>query len=177
LRWQQLRNILFIIMFAGIALQSSGLIDQVTGRYKVIDGDSLEYKGSRIRLKGIDAPELSQTCENDSGRSFDCGRDARSALQSIIGRAEIDCSSSTKDRYGRKLAYCTKGEIDINAEMVRQGWAIAYERHITSYTLVQLEAERTKRGLWAGTFEAPEDYRKRHRRTEGSLGDTAEDDD
>jgi endonuclease YncB( thermonuclease family) len=164
-------------MFIGIVIQSSGLIEQVTGRYKVNDGDSLEYKGSRIRLKGIDAPELSQTCTNGSQKEFDCGRVAKSALQAIIGSAEIDCSSATKDRYGRKLAYCKRGNLDINAEMVRQGWAIAYENHITSYTLVQFEAERAKRGLWAGTFETPENYRNSHRRGESNLGVGVDDDD
>ncbi len=176
-RWHELRNILFIVLFAAIALQSSGLIGKVTGRYKVIDGDSLEYKGSRIRLKGIDAPELNQTCKNGHREEFNCGHDAKAALQSIIGREEINCASATKDRYGRKLAFCTKEGLDINMEMVRQGWAIAYERHVSVYTFAQLDAERAKRGLWSGSFEVPEDYRKRHRRAESNLGETAEDDD
>ncbi len=176
-RLRTIGNLLFIILLVALALRNSGLIGNVSGRYAIVDGDSLEYKKQRIRLKGIDAPELNQTCSDRSGAEYKCGREAKQALQDLIGSGEISCAGITTDRYQRKLAYCARDDLDINKEMVRQGWAVAYERHVSSYLFAQAEAKKARRGLWAGTFEAPEDYRKRHRRAESNLGESSEDDD
>ena len=84
---------------------------------------------------------------------------------------EVSCSSVETDRYGRAVAVCKIGDLDINKEMVRLGWAVAYSRHSLSYVRVEADAKKAKRGIWAGSFEAPEDYRARLRLVRGDLGE------
>lgn len=129
--------------------------DDVTGRGRVSDGDSLVIGGRRIRLQGIDAPELDQTCTRD-GQNFACGRLAREVLIKMVGDRTVACRSAGTDRYGRMLGVCRVGETDIAEEMVRQGWAVAYG----GYHFDELAARRDGVGLWAGTFDTPQDWRR-----------------
>jgi endonuclease YncB( thermonuclease family) len=84
---------------------------------------------------------------------------------------EVSCSSIETDRYGRAVAVCKVGDLDINGEMVRLGWAIVYSRHSLSYVRAEAEAKKAKRGIWAGAFEKPENYRARQRLVRGDLGE------
>ena len=84
----------------------------------------------------------------------------------------MSCTSIETDRYGRAVAVCKRGDFEINAEMVRLGWAVAYSRHSLSYVRLEAEARRAQRGIWAGRFETPEDYRARQQRlVQGNLGE------
>ncbi len=172
--WRTARDtVYFLAVLTAVLgmLNQYGLIEleALTARYTVNDGDSLEFNGERLRLRGIDAPELHQTCNDRYAMPYDCGRDAKRALQKLIGSSEIKCNLTSTDRYNRKLAYCTKGGLDINREMVRQGWAVAYTSLVSTYTLAEREARNERRGIWAGTFQSPEEYRSEHRRTSGSI--------
>jgi endonuclease YncB( thermonuclease family) len=134
----------------------------VTGPATVIDGDSLSIAGWQIRLQGIDAPEWEQTCTDASGAAWPCGRSAARELGRLIKGAGLTCKPSDFDRYDRVLATCTLPDgTDVNAWLVRQGWAVAFgrSRHIA---LAEAEAKAGKRGLWAGTFERPSQWRERH---------------
>ncbi len=131
----------------------------VSGRAVAIDGDSLRLDGRELRLEGIDAPELAQGCEADS-RPVACGREARAALAALLAGGEIACRLGREDRYGRPLARCTRDGRDIAAAMVERGLALAYG----DYETQELAARQARRGLWAGSFERPEDWRRRHPR-------------
>ena len=133
--------------------------ETVTGSGYAIDGDSLRLAGRELRLLGIDAPELHQTCERD-GQSYSCGRIAQQALADFLRRGPLTCHIGERDRYGRGLATCTSGEADINAALVREGLAVSYG----GYDAEENEARAARRGLWAGTFERPADWRHRHPR-------------
>jgi len=98
------------------------------GGVHVSDGDSLRIDGERIRLWGIDAPELSQKCEK-MGVAYDCGITARDALVRQIGDTPISCETVNTDRYGRTVARCFVCGKDLGGLMVRQGWALDYERY------------------------------------------------
>jgi endonuclease YncB( thermonuclease family) len=179
--WRTARDaVYFLAVLAAVLgmLNQYGLIELETlsGRYTINDGDSLEYKGERLRLRGIDAPELSQTCNDKFGMQYECGREAKRALQKLIGSSDMSCNLTSTDRYNRKLAYCTIEGLDINKEMVRLGWAVAYTDHVSTYTLAEREARNERRGIWAGTFEKPADYRIRNRRTSGSIIADSDDD-
>ncbi len=147
------------------------MIDLGTGSVQVVDGDSLRNGDTDIRLYGIDAPEYRQSCKDKHGTEYSCGKQSTIALRGLVKAQEVSCSSIETDRYGRAVAVCKVGDLDINGEMVRLGWAIAYSRHSLSYARAEAEAEKAKRGIWAGAFEKPEDYRARQRLVRGDMGE------
>ncbi|MFC6491117.1 thermonuclease family protein [Nitratireductor sp. GCM10026969] len=126
----------------------------LSGPVRIADGDSLVIEGERIRLHGIDAPELGQSCRRDEA-AYDCGRRARQELVWLAERRDVTCRGAERDRYGRLLARCEAGEQDLGLTMVESGWAIAYGDHFEA----EAAARRARRGLWAGTFEQPAQWR------------------
>ena len=128
---------------------------------KVTDGDSLRAGDIRIRLHGIDAPEMKQKCKFADGNSYHCGIAARNHLIKLIQPpTEIRCQTITKDRYGRFVMRCFKAGIDLNAAMVRDGWAVAYRRYAKDYIAEENQAKALKKGLFAGAFQKPEQWRR-----------------
>lgn len=125
------------------------------GRLHVADGDSLTLDGVRVRLLGIDAPEQDQTCVL-AGTRHPCGREAREHLLHLIGGRDVTCAWGREDKYGRRLGRCRAGTTDLNAEMVRSGWAVAYG----GFEREEAEARAHGRGLWSGDFVLPEDFRR-----------------
>lgn len=126
------------------------------------DGDSFRLGERRYRLYGIDAPELHQQCKDASGENWPCGTRARTELRRIIGTDPLECRAVTTDRFGRIVATCMAGTRDIAEEMVRAGYATADERPGASspYRQAQAQARESKRGLWAGSFEMPQEWRR-----------------
>lgn len=139
----------------------SGPLKTLNGPVYVIDGDTLVLGKKRIRLKGIDAPEIQQQCVR-AGSGYDCGQEARNILRGRIGRSPIRCETEGRDQYGRDLAHCYLGQTDLNGWMVEQGWAASYG----DYQREEREARRNRRGIWAGQFEQPSQWRKEHRNEE-----------
>ena len=133
--------------------------DTLSGRARLVDGDTIEVAGHSVRLHGIDAPETSQSCTDGDGRAFACGAAATEALRGLIGGGEVACAGDQHDRYGRLIAVCRSGGVELNREMVRLGMAVAYERYSDDYLPQQVEAYKAGRGLWAGEFEQPSDVR------------------
>jgi endonuclease YncB( thermonuclease family) len=128
----------------------------------VIDGDTLEIQGRRIRLHGIDAPESGQTCSAD-GKTYRCGQQAALALADKIGRETVSCQPKDTDRYGRVVAVCRIGAEDLNAWMTLKGWALAYREYSGDYVWAEDAAKQAHKGIWVGEFEPPWDWRKKKR--------------
>lgn len=120
----------------------------MTGVASVIDGDTLEIHGERIRLFGIDACESRQLCEDASGHPYRCGQQAALALADHIGSRTVRCEGKTRDRYGRLVAICYLGDEDLDAWMVSQGLALAFRKYSTLYVPQEEDAQAAKRGLW-----------------------------
>jgi endonuclease YncB( thermonuclease family) len=152
-----------ILMGSGLLIYAfrGSLQRDITGAAEAIDGDSLRMQGEEMRLKGIDAPEFLQVCRV-SGRETPCGREARAALRKLLASGLATCIGDERDRYGRLLVHCRVRGIDINAAMVRDGQAVAFG----SYEREEAEARAAYRGLWAGEFDRPRDWRARHPRGE-----------
>ena len=132
------------------------------GRVRVLDGDSLDISGARIRLEGIDAPEWRQTCIDPKGQTWSCGQTAAQELRSYIGGRELTYARHGVDRYNRILATCSVSDgSDVNAWMIRQGWAVA-SGDAGHYRSEQHAAEAAKRGIWSGTFLLPREWRRQH---------------
>lgn len=155
--------LLALILVAAPAAAQQGTT--IIGRASVIDGDTLEVRGERIRLGGIDAPESRQTCMDQAGAPYPCGRRAADALDEFAGgQGQVTCVVSTKDRYGRFIAECFKGRVNINALMVTAGWAIPYRRYGGErYATHEASAKAARRGVWQGSFTEPEAFRRRNR--------------
>ncbi len=134
----------------------------IVGLPTIIDGDTLDVKGNRIRLNGIDAPESSQTCKM-SGETYRCGLQAKAFLRKLIGLGEVNCNPLNKDRYGRTVATCLIDERDIGMTMVANGWALAYREYDLVYVAQENEASNAGLGMWAGAFVEPWLWRKGQR--------------
>ena len=133
--------------------------ETLSGVPSVIDGDTLDLHGQRIRLHGIDAPESRQLCRK-SGQSVRCGQNAALALDALIRHRPVKCEQKDKDRYGRVVAVCRLGSTDLNGWMVQQGHALAYRSYSEDYVRQEAEAQQLKRGVWAGAFDYPWDWRR-----------------
>lgn len=121
----------------------------------IVDGDTFDLDGVRIRINGIDAPEYGQNCG-----SWDCGAEALEYLQSLISSGPIECESLGDDAYGRIIGKCTVTGQDIGAAMVRRGLAYAYVKYSTEYVPEEEVARTQAVGLWGGNFQRPWDFRQ-----------------
>lgn len=156
-----------IVKIAALALLLVSTVPHETvaepliGQASVIDGDTLELHGERIRLMGIDAPESGQLCQLH-GEPWRCGQTSALALADHIEGKTITCVGDDLDRYGRTLAVCRLGPEDVNRWMVEQGWALAYRKYSTAYIVDEDTARAGRRGIWASVFTPPWDWRKNH---------------
>ena len=129
---------------------------------KVVDGDSLELDGARIRLEGIDAPEYHQQCKDNAGKSYACGQVSLDYLKSLVKGQEITCQCADEpDRYGRKLCECFADGLSLNQEMVRAGQAVSYRSE--KMNVLEKNAKKEKAGIWQGKFMHPALYRTLYR--------------
>jgi endonuclease YncB( thermonuclease family) len=149
--------VVFLAVVAiGAAKLSGNQADAGPGAVRVIDGDSLQADGVEVRLWGIDAPEFNQTCVRN-GTTHPCGREARARLKALVESAGIQCKGFGSDQYGRLLAVCRTPNGEVNAAMVREGFAFSYG----GYASEEAEAKSAMRGVWAGEAEQPRAFRER----------------
>jgi endonuclease YncB( thermonuclease family) len=131
------------------------------GQASVIDGDTIEIHGARIRLFGIDAPESGQLCPAQ-GKTYPCGKQAALVLADKIKGHVVECRPKNQDQYGRPVAVCFAAGEDINGWMVAQGWALAYRQYSMDYVNQEHDAANSKLGIWKYEFEKPWDWRRKH---------------
>ena len=143
--------------------QNKQLDFNIVGRATVIDGDTITIKNDKIRFSGIDAPEKNyrgqtQFCKGPKGL-WACGKKASSELKKLIDGQEVQCTNEGKDRYGRTLSICYANGVDLQAEMVRSGMAVAYLRYSNRYENEMVDAMNAQAGIWGGPFVEPEQWR------------------
>jgi endonuclease YncB( thermonuclease family) len=134
---------------------------QFRGPAFAVDGDTLDVAGSRVRLEGVDAPEIGQMCNGGSGGTWACGKDARRALEMLANSGEVACENKGLDKYGRHLGVCFAGGKDLNAEMVRMGLAWAFVKYSATYVAEEAEAKAAQRGIWKNETEPAWIYREK----------------
>ncbi|RVC63986.1 MAG: thermonuclease family protein [Mesorhizobium sp.] len=137
----------------------------IAGVASVIDGDTIEVHGQRIRFNGIDAPESRQYCDDAKGFEYPCGRRSAEALDAFLAASEpIHCAFVTWDRYGRFVGDCARADgVSVAAWMVEHGQALDWPKYSNgAYAARQAKAEAAKAGLWAGSFQTPWDWRAQH---------------
>ena len=150
---------IFVLLLAALASVAHA---DVTGRASVIDGDTIEIHGQRIRLFGIDAPESAQLCLAENKR-WRCGQQAALALDDKIAGRPVACTEKDRDRYGRIVAVCRLAGEDLNAWLVTEGWALAYRRYSKDYVDEEETASAARKGIWRGTFVPPWNWRRGQR--------------
>jgi endonuclease YncB( thermonuclease family) len=129
------------------------------GRAEAVGGDLLRVAGTTVRLAGIEAPERQQTC-GAGGRRYRCGAAAEAALGRLVNGRTLTCTLSGSDSAGRALATCTRGNLDVNGELVRLGHAFAAGGLFASYSGLERQARDAKAGIWAtGDVERPAEFR------------------
>jgi endonuclease YncB( thermonuclease family) len=133
----------------------------ITGKPRVIDGDTIHIGDTKIRLHGIDAPEMKQTCRTSKGKEQMCGVLAKQALERLVKGQDVTCKGDTRDRYKRLIAVCYVGQLNINEQMVADGWALAYRRYSTDYVRAETLAKSRREGMWRTEFVPPWKWRKR----------------
>lgn len=131
----------------------------ISGTPLVLDGDTLDFNGLRVRLFGIDAFERDQLCVHEDGSRYACGQVAREALVVAIARLPVSCTKRDVDRYGRMVAVCRTRDGDLGARVVADGAALAYRQYSSDYVDEEDAARTARRGVWSGQFDTPWDHR------------------
>lgn len=160
--WRKLVDYGLTLILLGLLILLAARLDRVETRKAqgtaiVNDGDSITLGSERIRMRGIDAPEYQQICRKD-GTDYPCGKLARQSLVLLISGKPVSCSGWQRDRYGRLLGDCKADGMDLNRAQVEAGWAVAYGDFETE----EAGARAGKAGIWAGTFDEPQDWRQTH---------------
>ena len=155
--------IFFLSLTLGINISAD-----IIGEAEVTDGDTIIINDIRIRFTGSDAPESyffgkTQTCLDGKGLEWECGNAATQKLKELINYQTVRCTDEGQDRYGRTLGICYVGDMDLQAEMVKSGMAVAYLRYSDRYEKEQNYAKKVKAGMWAGEFKQPEVWRRENR--------------
>jgi endonuclease YncB( thermonuclease family) len=140
---------------------SAANAETIAGRASIIDADTLEIHGQRIRILDVDAPESRQTCTRADGLEWRCGQQAALALADWIGVRPVTCETARKDRYKRWLGRCSVASIDLAEWLASQGWAVPYKTcKCETIRAASTDAQAGKRGIWSGAFAMPWDWRK-----------------
>lgn len=134
--------------------------EPLAGAAVVVDGDTLDIAGERVRLEGVDAPEMSQSCQRADGQDWACGREAHRLLSGLTDGQTVACDRKGADKYGRTLAVCYVAGDDINAVLVKSGLARAFVKYSDAYTAEEAAARSARAGLWQGEHTSPWDYRQ-----------------
>lgn len=144
--------------FIILALLGTPVFAAPNGTVRVIDADTIDVGGTRVRLFGIDAPEMGQPCAAD-GRQWDCGAWTRDAVRNRYEGAFASCEARDTDRYGRIVAQCRVDGEDMGQAIVYSGLAWAFRRYADTYDLDEKAAAIAERGLWAVDVQMPSEFR------------------
>jgi endonuclease YncB( thermonuclease family) len=131
----------------------------VVGTVRVIDGDTFDVGGTRVRLHGIDAPERDQPCTSSQGEVWSCGQWVSDEVRARYQNAQAQCIPVTSDRYGRTVAKCFVNGTDVGRSLVQEGLAFAYRKYALDYDLDEKGAAIRNLCLHASTVEAPAAFR------------------
>ncbi|XDZ65093.1 thermonuclease family protein [Alphaproteobacteria bacterium LSUCC0684] len=172
LRFGLIASILLLVS-ANAAIASENFV-LISEKIRIVDGDTITLDGKKIRLLGIDAPELQQQCQDAEGNPWHCGARARDMLVGMLAAAPspVSCRITGQDRYKRLLGRCYAGSedagLDVQRALVRSGLAVA--EYTRDYLTEEDQAQTGKLGLWAGKFDRPKDWRQSRRQKNESGG-------
>lgn len=153
-----LRRLSYVLLPLMLCLPAAAA--DLIGQVSIVDGDTLDIHDERIRLWGIDAPESTQLCRGRDRKPYRCGAQAANTLDAFTRAKTVRCTPVDGDRYGRIVARCTIGRIDLGQMLVSRGLAVEEPQYSHGhYAADQATARRAGRGIWAGRFVEPSVYR------------------
>ena len=147
-----------LLLTLALLVPTPAVAQSLSGAAHIVDGDTLVIDETKIRLFGIDAPELDQSCTLE-GQSWECGARSKDQLEGLTAGQTVSCRGTETDDHGRLLAICYARGLELNATMVEYGWALAYRRYSNDYIAHEFQARSAKEGLWRSQFDLPEHYR------------------
>ena len=153
--------LIFIALLLLSVTPGISLAQDISGKARVVDGDTIWIGKTKIRLHGIDAPEMKQTCRTSKGKKQFCGQLAKQALQRLVKGQDVTCKGNKRDRYKRLIAVCYVGPFNLNEQMVTDGWAMAYRKYSKDYVRAEMLAKSQREGVWGGEFEMPWEWRQK----------------
>lgn len=136
---------------------------RITGTIQVIDGDTFDVGGTRVRLFGIDAPEGDQTCTDARGDELRCGAFVTTQVRDAYQGKKTVCRQIDTDRYGRSVARCVVENVDVGQTLVASGLAFAFAEYSRDYIAVEKASIRAGRGIHAYTMIRPSVFRAQKR--------------
>ena len=153
-----------VLLALALALAPTPALAQtIVGRAVAVDGDTLDMTGVRIRLFGIDAVERGQTCER-AGVAWRCGDEAHALLGELVEGRVISCQQRDTDVYGRTVAVCRAGAVDLSAAIAGAGLATALVQFSEAYVAPAERARAQRLGIWGAEFAEPAAWRAAHPR-------------
>lgn len=147
-------------LVASLLAVPHGALADTTGPIRVIDGDTIDVQGTRIRLHGIDALEKDQTCTDANGTVWACGAWVTEAVRARFAGQTAHCTAMDTDRYHRTIAKCSFAGEDMGQILVSAGWAFAYRKYSLEYDLDEKGAAIRNTGLHASTVQTPAAFRQ-----------------
>ena len=159
-------SIFFILTYKDVKSEE---IKEISGNAQIIDGDTIKINSKKIRLYGIDAPELKQMCKKPYltiifftfTKDYPCGKISTQKLQKKINNKVITCKILDIDRYKRLIGECYKRNLNLNSWLVSNGYAVAYRKYSKKYIPNEINAKNEKKGIWQGKFEMPWEFRRK----------------
>tara|TARA_Y100001970_G_scaffold265980_1_gene354132 strand:- start:74 stop:601 length:528 start_codon:yes stop_codon:yes gene_type:complete len=159
-------SIFFVLTYKDVKSEE---IKKISGNAQIIDGDTIKINSKKIRLYGIDAPELKQTCKKTYlkinffafTKDYPCGKISTEKLKKKINNKVITCKILDTDRYKRLIGECFKRNLNLNSWLVSNGYAVAYRKYSKKYISYETNAKSEKLGMWQGKFEMPWEYRRK----------------
>jgi len=146
---------LIFLFLMGLGLKAHA---DLSGPAVIVDGDTLSISGNKVSLHGVDAPEKDQTCRIN-GVIWSCGYKVAEAIREWTYTKEVRCVGNQKDQYGNLIANCFVSGYNLNARIVFEGLGLADRKYSEQYIPEEAQAREAGRGLWAGEFVAPWDWR------------------
>jgi endonuclease YncB( thermonuclease family) len=166
-----------LLLVLALSFATPAAAQTLSGPAKVADGDTLEIQTpngpARVRLWGVDAPELAQSCTRKNGQEWACGVASKDALKAALGDLKaVTCVTKQVDQYGRNVASCAgPSGVDVGSTLVEEGLAVEYRQFSKgTYTAAERDAKKAKAGMWDGSFQQPAEWRKEKRAKELSGG-------
>jgi len=141
-----------------LTVPAPAIAQAMLGSAEVVDGDTFKFGGDTFRIQGIDAPEARQLCVRGV-EEWPCGEAATDALKNILARGRLTCRTISRDVYGRAVADCSAGGLNVGKQLLTQGMAISLNNSSAEFRSAEAAAREARVGVWSGDFQRPADFR------------------